>query len=186
MHVLGAVSSPAIANYALKQTVINVDCSLQAKYCVEKNFYVDDFLKSVNSEPQALKLINEIIYLLKKSGFDLTGFVSNSRYILKNLTKDNLRKSLKTIDITCEHLPTDHALGVVWHTELDTLGFKLKVKEGLITKRSILSTIFSVYDPLGLVTPILIPAKSIFQEACRRRLSWDEIIERSLANQWKN
>ncbi len=48
----------------------------------------------------------------------------------------------------------------------------------------VLSTIFTIYDPLGLITPALIPAKKVFQDACRLHLSWDETIEGTLADQW--
>ncbi len=42
------------------------------------------------------------------------------------------------------------------------------------TKRGVLSITSSVYDPLGFVSPFILKAKLIFQELCRRKLSWDD------------
>ncbi len=40
VHVFGAVSSPAIANYALKQVLKDANCSLEANKCISNQFYV--------------------------------------------------------------------------------------------------------------------------------------------------
>ncbi|XP_076047314.1 uncharacterized protein LOC143028837 [Oratosquilla oratoria] len=37
-----------------------------------------------------------------------------------------------------------------------------------------LSQLASTYDPLGLILPIIVPAKILFQEATRLKISWDE------------
>ncbi len=50
VHVFGAVSSPAIANYALKQALRVVNCSPEAKNCISNQFYVDDLLHASESD----------------------------------------------------------------------------------------------------------------------------------------
>ncbi|XP_076056326.1 uncharacterized protein LOC143034275 [Oratosquilla oratoria] len=47
-----------------------------------------------------------------------------------------------------------------------------------------LSQLASTYDPLGLVLPIIVPAKILFQEATRLKMSWDENIPISLCQKW--
>ena len=47
-----------------------------------------------------------------------------------------------------------------------------------------MSTIFSIYDPLGLAGPAVIPAKRIFQETCNLKLQWDDDLPKDLANKW--
>ncbi len=186
VHVFGAISSPAVANFALKQAPKYTDCSPEATSCISDQFYVDDLLHSVEEEGQAVRLIEEVKSTLANSGFKLTAFASNSREVLRNFPIEERSKPLKTIDILTDALPTDHALGVTWDTETDTLGFKIRLPQGRLTKRSILSTIFTIYDPLGLVTPALIPAKRVFQDACRQHLPWDETIKGPLAVQWNS
>ncbi len=145
---------------------------------------MDDLLHASKNEQQAILLVTEVKSILKNSGFKLTAFTSNSRNVLKSFPEEELSIRLKTIDVLHETLPIDHALGVTWDTQNDTLGFKIYIQQGELTKRSVLSIIFTIYEPLGLVTPALIPAKKVFQDACRLHLSWDETITGSLADQW--
>lgn len=47
-----------------------------------------------------------------------------------------------------------------------------------------LSTIFSIYDPLFIATPALIRAKRIFQTACAEKLDLDELLPDHLLTPW--
>ena len=40
----------------------------------------------------------------------------------------------------------------------------------------ILYIVTSIYDPLGISAPFVLPAKSILQELCRKGVGWDEPI----------
>ncbi|XP_074649001.1 uncharacterized protein LOC141904318 [Tubulanus polymorphus] len=58
VHPFGAKSSPSCANYALHQTAYdNTDLAESVRQCVLRNFYVDDFIKSVKTESEALDLV---------------------------------------------------------------------------------------------------------------------------------
>lgn len=61
VRVFGAASSPCCSNYALKQTAANfVDqFGIEAAEILEKNFYVDDLLKSVREQQVAIEVINK-------------------------------------------------------------------------------------------------------------------------------
>ena len=43
-----------------------------------------------------------------------------------------------------------------WDTQNDTLGFYIKFADKLLTRHGLLSTLSSVYDPLGLAAPFLL------------------------------
>ena len=59
---------------------------------------------------------------------------------------------------------TEHALGISWYLDRDTLGIIHKfTSQRKPTRRKILSLVCSVYDPLGLVASLILPAKIIFQ-----------------------
>ena len=49
-----------------------------------------------------------------------------------------------------------------------------------------LSVVSSIYDPLGLINPLIITGKLLFQEATRFKLSWDEVVPHSLKYQWED
>ena len=55
----------------------------------------------------------------------------------------------------------------------------------VVTRREMLSNVASIYDPLGLVAPIVLEGKLLFQEATRLGLSWDDHIPASLATRWR-
>ena len=50
--------------------------------CVEKDFYMDDFLKSNDSGKYLLTLLKELIEMLSNCSFRLTKWLSNSNIII--------------------------------------------------------------------------------------------------------
>ncbi len=97
VHVFGPVSSPSCANYVLRHNVyINPEyISPDAKETINRSFYVDDLIKSVDSEKHAIALLKEIEKVVAKGGINLTAFVSNSRRVLSALPSHKLAKVLK-------------------------------------------------------------------------------------------
>jgi hypothetical protein len=43
----------------------------------------------------------------------------------------------------------------------------------------------SIYDPLGIAAPLLLPAKKILQDLCRKLIGLDEIIPPELSVNWE-
>ena len=58
MHLIGAASSPAYANYTLRCTADDNEdeYGIRAADTLRRNFYVDDVLKSVGIEYEPIKL----------------------------------------------------------------------------------------------------------------------------------
>ena len=48
--------------------------------------------------------------------------------------------------------------------ETDDFNFRIMDEGKALTRRGILSVVSSMYDPLGFVAPIILPAKSLFAE----------------------
>ena len=80
-HLFGGVWSPSCVNYALHRTLEdnNEDFDEETQHMVLHNFYVDDCLKSTNTEAEAINLAHEVKRLLCRCGFNLTKWSSNSR-----------------------------------------------------------------------------------------------------------
>ena len=59
VHVFGNTSSPTVATYGLRKTaeVGESEFGSDAKELVDKNFYVDDALKSVATPAKAIDLL---------------------------------------------------------------------------------------------------------------------------------
>ncbi|XP_061578953.1 uncharacterized protein LOC133445646 [Cololabis saira] len=187
VHIFGAVSSPSIANFALKQTAEDntYKYDKEVTETVQRNFYVDDCLKSVATVNQAVKLIRDLKDVCYQGGFSLTKSVSNSREVLLSIPESQRASNLKELDLDREQLPIERALGIQWNTESDTFTFKVANKNKPLTRRGILSMVSSIYDPLGFLAPFILKAKQILQELCKLECGWDEIIPEKLAKRWQ-
>ena len=78
----------------------------------------------------------------------------------------------------------ERALGLQWCAETDAFNFKMEVQQKTCTRRGMLSVSSSVYDPLGFLAPVVLPAKIMLQELCRRNLGWDEATPQDILQQW--
>ncbi|XP_060602645.1 uncharacterized protein LOC132755746 [Ruditapes philippinarum] len=87
VHLFGATSSPSCAAYALRRTAIDNAERFEPAVLstVKRNFYVDDCLKSVESEDKAVKLAADLQSLMSLGGFRVTKWISNSRRVLNTI-----------------------------------------------------------------------------------------------------
>ena len=169
VHIFGAVSSPSIANYALRSTAdrAKINYGTDIERTIQTNFYVDDCLKSVSSEEQAIKLVKDLTSALKEGGFHLTKFASNSKTVLKSIPQKDRSKELQACDLDYDELHAERTLGLQWIIKEDYFTFSSRLDPKPFTKRGILSTVCSLYDPLGFVAPFLLLAKRILREVCQ-------------------
>ena len=82
----------------------------------------------------------------------------------------------------------EKVLGLYWNHQRYVISLKISetFKEALNilpNKRSILSIIASVYDPIGYLQPLVIMLKILFQEICKLNIKWDDNIG-VLVNKW--
>ncbi|KAK3754633.1 hypothetical protein QZH41_014920, partial [Actinostola sp. cb2023] len=187
VHLFGGISSPSCANYALQRTADDnaTKYDKETIYTIRNNFYVDDCLKSVETEDKALQLVDELRELLKKGGFNLTKWVSNSRKVIKAIPET--QRACSVTDLDLDHLPIERALGLQWDVERDVFKFKATITSKPATRRGILSMTSSIYDPLGFISPYVLPAKFILQDLCRQGFGWDDPVperEQERWNQW--
>ena len=119
VHIFGAKDSPSIANFALQKTAKDnsSNFSQSAIETVGKNFYVDDLLKSMLDEQEAIPLCSEIIQLLRQGGFRLTKFMSTSKKVLAAVAASE--RASMSFDLDLDKLPVERALGMKWNTEED-------------------------------------------------------------------
>ena len=187
VHIFGATSSPACANYALHRAAEDGRSMYdqQVINTIYNNFYMDDCLKSVATEEEAVKLASDLRKICSDGGFKLTKWVSNSRTVLQSLPVEERAKEVKGLDLDRDNLPSERALGILWSANTDTFGFKISIKDRPATRRGILSVVSSIYDPLGFITPATLPIKEILQDLCRHRMGWDDEIPLKHRNKWR-
>lgn len=66
----------------------------------------------------------------------------------------------------------------IWKPTADSFHFTLKNWSPLVsmTKRSLISVINRVYDPIGLISPILIKGKIFIQQLWSLKMSYDQVL----------
>jgi len=185
VHIFGAKSSPCCANKALRLTAADHADKYDPEVTrtVERNFYVDDVLKSASTQEQAIHLATELVKLLKEGGFHLSKFSSNSREVLSAVPKND--RADPTLDMDLDRLPIGRALGIHWDAESDMFQFKSLVTNKPHTKRGVLSIVSSLFDPLGFLAPLTFSVKSLLQDLWRAAISWDEELPEPYLSQWK-
>lgn len=102
--------------------------------------------------------------LCSKGEFQLTQWVSNSRAVLASIPKEHRAKEIKTLALDKDSLPIERALGLQWCVDSDNFNINLSQKPH--TRRGMLSVISSIFDPLGFLAPLILPAKQLLQELC--------------------
>ena len=99
----------------------------------------------------------------------------------------NLREWVSNKQEVCEifsegdktDVETMKVLGHQWNVKKDELSYKISESTDFSakpTKRSVLKSIASVFDPLGLVSPVTLLGKCFLQTLWRKRISWDDIL----------
>ena len=187
VHLFGAASSPGCANYGLKHLAgqHEAEYPMAAKF-IDRHLYVDDGVISVEDAQTATSLVNEVRELCDKGRLQLHKFVSNNRAVIDSIPSSERAVGIKDLDLAFEELPMERALGVQWCVESDRFKFRVVLKDTPLTRRGILSTIASLYDPLGFVAPFVLNGKHILQEMCKQGSGWDEPLAEDVRPRWEH
>ena len=187
VHLFGAGSSPGCANFGLKRIADDheEECGSEAANFVRNDFYVDDGLKSVDTVEHATTLIQQTKEMCAKGGLRLHKFTSNSKDVIAAIPREDRATTLKNLDLHNDRLPVERALGVYWCVESDTFQMHITLQDTPLTRRGILSTISSIYDPLGFVAPVLLVGKQLLQELCREGTDWDDPVPDQIRIRWE-
>ena len=121
VHLFGVASSPGCANYCLKQAANDnkEEFGSEPANFIINDFYVDDDLKSVPTETEAIDIIAKSHNLCAKRGLRLHKIVSNSKKVMEMIAPENRAKGLKDLNFLQDSLPVARALGVQWCVESD-------------------------------------------------------------------
>ena len=187
VHLFGATSSPSCSNFALRKTAEGNkgEFSEEVVKTVKRNFYVDDCLKSVKSAENAVELVHQLQDILSKGGFRVTKWSCNSSEVLDSIPQVERAKSVLDLDLDKGKLPIQRTLELHWDMTSDKFWFNVVLKDKPNTRRGILSLVSSVYDPLGFVAPIIVPAKKLLQDLCKQKLGWDDPISDIDGERWE-
>lgn len=147
---------------------------------IKEAFYVDDLLASFDSRQEALLTKENLSKLFEGYSLNLRKWNSNDQTIISNDDTNEL------VSLRVHPTNTCTTLGMQWNTKNDSLSYKVTAKPeaNIITKRSILSEIASLFDPLGLLAPIIIRAKIFMQSLWLGAYGWDDELPGNILAEW--
>lgn len=191
----GATCSPSSALYVKDRNATEHESQFpSAAKAIKENHYMDDYLDSAQTIDDAVKIIQDVIYVHKLGGFQITNFICSSDEVIDKIPVEHRRQNqdvlLGGIENNCERI-----LGVWWQPTMDILTFKInfdKVDSDILTgrrnptKRDILKLVMSIFDPLGMAANIVIKGKILLQNIWRSGVSWDDVLPHELLNSWNN
>ena len=160
---------------------LHKDSFSTAAALVDRSIFMNDFVAGAKEDNCVITIYYQLTAVMRKFSFSMGKWASNSE-LLKNIWRVG---GLEIKSVT-------QVLGVNWDTTRDTLftdsrDVTDKVHYGPSTKRQLLqTTTSSFYDPMDLMSPVLITGKLIFQDSWCRGEGWDELLPEDLRTRWRN
>ena len=115
---------------------------------------MDNVITETQSIQEAIHLYNVSKQIFKGAAMNLRDWMSNSQEVLNGISlwdranKENMK-----------------VLGLTWFVKEDLLALNSQIRdENTLTKRTFLRQIASIYDPLGLYSPVTLRGKLFLQD----------------------
>ena len=184
--MFGLICSPFLLNATVKYHLENISnqypslTNILAK--VRGNLYVDDMVIGCNTHKEAKEIYKTATFAMSKGDFNLRKWSSNDQKLINNISQ--IDKHEKAVN-------DDHVikvLGIPWDRTSDTLSLNLQEVIETVqsitvwTKRNILKCTNKIFDPLGLISPLVVQAKVILQSIAHKK--WDEEIDNQTSGEF--
>ncbi|XP_068670918.1 uncharacterized protein [Montipora foliosa] len=207
--VFGVNSSPFLLNATLRHHISQYSLDAEFVENLLNSFYVDDLVSGERNLERCLLLYEKSKKCLSAGGFNLRKWISNSPQLLELIREDRTRTKencpetkpvveetetyarvavghLEELDMKNEH----KVLGLNWNCVSDEFIFKfealLRLAESLEpTRRSLLKITSSFFDPQGILSPVLVQMKLLFQLLCQGNIAWGAPLPEPVRRQWK-
>ncbi|XP_043501599.1 uncharacterized protein LOC122523781 [Polistes fuscatus] len=177
----GTACAPYLAIRTLSQLVRDEGSRYPLRSrCLESETYVDDTFAGADDIPTAVRKRDELVKLLDSAGIQLDKWAANSIEVLPDSARPGVEKHI-------EGNQTVKTLGVRWVPEQDEFRFDAASVADLAaahTKRSVLSNIARLFDPLGWLSPVTVVAKILMQDMWLLKCDWDSPLPSELRERW--
>ncbi|XP_076549257.1 uncharacterized protein LOC117612080 [Osmia lignaria lignaria] len=154
----------------------------RAAQILRRDFYVDDLLTGASTLQEAASLREDLTQLLKLASLNIRQWASNHEDLLRNLPEESINRKIRIGESS-----TLKTLGIIWDSANDSISYEVKtqIANSYVTKRFITSEIAKIYDPLGLIGPVIIVAKMLLQRIWTIKVDWDESLPMDIHTEWK-
>ena len=144
---------------------------------IRDDIYVDNLITGADSQEMAKLFYTKAKDIFKDASMNLRDWKSNSMEFNNSIPLED-----KIFDEDTK------VLGINWKSGQDTLHViakRFNEMEPAVTKRQVLTTIASLFDPLGLLSPATIEMKLFLQKLWINGQQWDDELSDSLKDEWK-
>lgn len=147
---------------------------------VQRDFYMDDLLTGADNIEDVKLVRDEVIQLLRLGSFGLSKWASNLPALLEEV--DDFRGEPVEINNNIN----SRILGIQWNQACDVFCYLYQIQEDskIESKRVILSEVARLFDPLGLLGPVIVTAKLVLQELWQSGCQWDETVPQHIHTRW--
>lgn len=169
----GTSAAPFLATRCLLQLALESESvNAKASAVIRNDIYVDDLLSGGHSIEEAARLKSDVCAILASGGMELKKWCSNSTALICDIPKDDC-EILHDMD-DGSYVKT---LGILWEPNLDKFKFKVNLPAThQVTKRIVLSEVARIFDPIGLLSPIVVLGKLFMQQLWKLKGNWDEAL----------
>ena len=172
--LFGATSSPFLLQATLTHHLDKSKSPYAEK--IKESLYVDNLQGTVLSEEELLKFYDSANKTMAEANMPLQEWCTNSP-MLQNVLHQQAEGQQYKIKL----------LGINWNVKKDQLSVKdVSFDNKPLTKRTLLSNISKLYDPLGLMSPMTIPSKILMQETWKLKIDWDEVLPLDIQKKWED
>ncbi|XP_039749887.1 uncharacterized protein LOC120626429 [Pararge aegeria] len=180
----GVASAPYLACRTIKQLAEDEGSRFPlAKNILCTDIYVDDVVTGCDTLDNALEAKSQLITLFSLGHFKLRKWASNVPGLLSDFSREECLLDPKSF--SDEPPSTLKVLGLKWDPVTDTFQFEVASSNCLCTKRTILSELARIFDPLGFISPLTIKAKCLIQKLWILGISWDAEPPEDIIYSWK-
>ena len=191
--VFGLNASPFLLNATLRYHIekfSDVDPEFVRKML--HSFYVDDLVSGGETTEEVVNLYEKAKIRMASGGFRLRKWLTNDAGLRQRIQDSEGEKETAANITRLDDVETyaksslggkegyyEKVLGLNWDCNNDTIMFDLsklaeRAERLSITKRNLLSILAGLFDPLGIISPVVVPMKVLFQELCVKNVEWDE------------
>ena len=138
------------------------------------NTYVDNIMCTADSEEEILEKYKKLKEFFNSMRMNLRSFSSNASSAMQAMAEAD-KESEQVVKI----------LGLQWNTRTDTMRIKsCTISDMVSTKAEVSAALGMSFDPMGLLVPILLPAKTFLQEMWEKGLDWNDEMPSEMKERW--
>lgn len=149
-----------------------------------RDIYVDDIVSGAESVEEARKIRSDLSVILASGGLHLRKWTSNCQGFFEGVPSEDLySKDFREFDSIGDM--SLKILGLLWLPHCDNFTFRVSARDRRCTKRTILSEIAQIFDPLGFLSPVTFFAKYLMQLLWVSGVAWDEDAPENISLEWQ-